>query len=132
MISIYTDGFCLGDPGPGGYCALIIRDTNSTFIGSEEVTTNNRMEIQAVIAGLQNIGPEENVTIYSDSLYVINTMSKGWRRNVNHDLWDQLDNLISQRNAETRWKWVKGHSGNPNNEIVDSLAYEAACQMRDR
>tara|TARA_B100001996_G_scaffold381072_1_gene369789 strand:+ start:2672 stop:3547 length:876 start_codon:yes stop_codon:yes gene_type:complete len=125
MIIIYTDGACSGNPGLGGWGAVIIKEDGkeSYFSGSQEDTTNNRMEIQAVIEGLKNSNPDEEIRIFSDSTYVINTLTKNWKRNANHDLWSKLDDLVKDRNI--KWNWVKGHSGDKYNDIADELAVKA-------
>lgn len=121
MIRIYTDGSCLGNPGPGGWAAIIEEDGGKTpLAGSEEETTNNRMEILAVIKGLQATARHQEVTIFSDSQYVVNTMTKGWKRKVNQDLWSLLDTEVKAR--KVTWEWIRGHAGNPGNEEADALA----------
>jgi cyclic pyranopterin phosphate synthase len=123
MIHIYTDGSCHGNPGPGGWAAIIENDGNKTRLsGSEKETTNNRMELLAVIKGLQSTREQNDVTIFSDSQYVINTMTKGWKRKANQDLWALLD--IEVRERHIVWEWIRGHSGNPGNEEADALANE--------
>ena len=122
---IHTDGACKGNPGPGGWGAVI--ETNGTqeiISGGEPQTTNNRMEMTAVIKGLEAIDPLAPVLISSDSTYVINTMTKGWKRKVNHDLWDQLDRLV--KNRDVSWRWVRGHRGDRGNELADSAATKEA------
>ena len=132
---IYTDGACLGNPGPGGWAALII-DKNELInkkVGSEISTTNNRMELTAVIEALKIIPSESKLAVYTDSKYVINGIEiwiVNWKKSnwkgsnrkeiKNKDLWIQLDNL--SQNLNINWKWVKGHSGDVNNEEVDQLA----------
>ena len=125
MITIYTDGACSGNPGLGGWGAVIIKENGeeSYFSGFQEDTTNNRMEIQAVIEGLENSNPDEEIRIFSDSTYVINTLTKNWKRNANHDLWSKLDNLVRGRNI--KWNWVKGHAQNTMNNLADELAKKA-------
>ena len=124
-LRIYTDGACLGNPGPGGWGAVILdADQKRVLHGNEPQTTNNRMEIYAVIRGLQDVPKNLPVTIYSDSTYVINTMTKGWKRNKNNDLWDILDSEVNERMVS--WKWVKGHAGDPLNEEADRLAHGEA------
>ncbi|SVD44279.1 uncharacterized protein METZ01_LOCUS397133, partial [marine metagenome] len=94
-VSIYTDGACLGNPGPGGWAAIIYNDTVRTEIaGRDDNTTNNRMEILAAIKGLEAAPEAFNITVYSDSQYLVNTMTKNWKRQKNIDLWDQLDALV--------------------------------------
>ena len=110
MITIYTDGACLGNPGPGGWGAVITGDGIKRSVhGSNPHTTNNRMEIMAVVEGLRNISDKSEVAVFSDSTYVINTMTKNWKRNKNKDLWDLLDQEVTSRAVS--WHWVKGHSG---------------------
>ena len=134
MINIYTDGACKGNPGPGGWGALILEgDTKNEIYGGEANTTNNRMEIMAVIRALKTINTENEITVFTDSTYVqkgiIEWIAKwkinGWRTSnkkevKNKDLWVQLDNLTSQ--LKINWIWVKGHSGHPENDRADYLA----------
>jgi len=123
MIHIYTDGSCHGNPGPGGWAAIIENDgTKTRLSGSEEETTNNRMELLAVIKGLQSTQKQNDVTIFSDSQYVVNTMTRGWKRKANQDLWALLDREVRDRHII--WEWIRGHSGNPGNEEADALANE--------
>ena len=122
---IHTDGASKGNPGQGGWGAVIEQDGNQTIIsGGEPHTTNNRMEMTAVIKGLEAIDPHAPVLISSDSTYVINTMTKGWKRKANHDLWEQLDRLVKGRDVS--WRWVRGHSGERGNELADSAATKEA------
>jgi ribonuclease HI len=134
MINIYTDGACKGNPGPGGWGALILQgDTKNEIYGGEANTTNNRMEIMAVIRALRTINTENEITVFTDSTYVqkgINEWIAKWKINgwktsnkkevKNKDLWVQLDNLTSQ--LKINWIWVKGHSGHPENDRADYLA----------
>ena len=121
---IYTDGSCSGNPGPGGWAAVIEHDgEKSRLSGGERSTTNNRMEIMAAIKGLEAAPPGATAVIYSDSEYLVKTMTKGWKRNVNRDLWEQLDLTVAKRNVDFRW--VRGHSGHPQNEEADRLAVQA-------
>ena len=104
-IVIYTDGACLGNPGPGGWGAVIFENGEKKQLhGAEENTTNNRMEITAVLEALRAIPRNIEVRIFSDSTYVINTMTKNWKRTKNQDLWPLLDNEVGARNVE--WEWV--------------------------
>ena len=121
QIHIYTDGACQGNPGPGGWAAIVQRDGQETELaGREEDTTNNRMEILAAIKGLEATPEGSTVTLYSDSQYLVNTMTRGWKRRANIDLWNRLDTLVTQRNVA--WEWVRGHMGHPENERADKLA----------
>jgi len=134
MINIYTDGACKGNPGPGGWGALILEgDTKNEIYGGEANTTNNRMEIMAVIRALKTINAENEITVFTDSTYVQKGINEwiakwkinGWRTSnkkevKNKDLWVQLDNLTSQ--LKINWIWVKGHSGHPGNDRADYLA----------
>ena len=121
---IYTDGSCSGNPGPGGWAAVIEHDGEKTRLsGGERSTTNNRMEIMAAIKGLEAAPPGATAVIYSDSEYLVKTMTKGWKRNVNRDLWEQLDLTVAKRNVDFRW--VRGHAGHPQNEEADRLAVQA-------
>ena len=123
--TLHTDGSCIGNPGPGGWAAIIFTaDEKISISGGEAQTTNNKMEITAVIKGLEYFPEKSFVRIFTDSEYVINTMTKNWKRNTNLNLWAQLDTLVDKRKVE--WNWVKGHSGNEFNEEADSLAYQEA------
>ena len=118
---LYTDGSCIGNPGPGGWASIIIiNDVKTTLSGSDEETTNNKMEITAIIKGLEQFPENSSVKIFTDSEYVINTMTKNWKRNTNLDLWNCLDSLVKNRTIE--WNWVKGHSGNKLNDEADLIA----------
>ena len=125
MIEIYTDGSCDVNPGPGGWAAIIVEEGSKRVLrGREDKTTNNRMEIRAVIEGLQALPESAEATVFSDSQYVVNTMTQNWRRNANTDLWQELDAEVAKRRVS--WRWVRGHSGNPLNEEADTLAREEA------
>lgn len=131
MITLYTDGACLGNPGRGGWAAVLVEDGSKKMLhGSEERTTNNRMELTAVIRGLQAVPEGSQVEVFSDSQYVIKTMTLGWKRNVNLDLWDELESVASRRNV--KWTWVKGHDGNPLNEEADAIAVREASMGHPR
>ena len=130
MIEIYTDGACKGNPGKGAWAAIIIRDGNKTRVsGSCENTTNNQMELTAVIRALETLGPGQTATVFSDSQYVINSITRNWKRNANLELWRRLD-LIT-KDLTLTWKWVKGHSGHPLNEEADQLANEEVEKMKN-
>ena len=121
MIDIFTDGACSGNPGRGGWGAVILRDGHMQELsGRERRTTNNRMEMTAVIEGLAAVPPGSEVTVYSDSQYVVNTMTKNWKRNKNQDLWAKLDRETAARHVT--WEWIRGHAGHPMNERADRLA----------
>ena len=134
MIKIYTDGACKGNPGPGGWGALIDDgNVQNEIFGGEDNTTNNRMEIMAVIMALGTIEVDDEITVFTDSKYVqkgINEWIKNWKINgwrssnkkpvKNKDLWIQLDDLTSK--LKINWVWIKGHSGHLGNERADFLA----------
>ncbi|MBE0480184.1 MAG: cyclic pyranopterin monophosphate synthase MoaC [Dehalococcoidia bacterium] len=130
MITIHTDGACLGNPGPGGWAAIIVRNGVSEELkGREDRTTSNRMEITAAIKGLERTRPGEAVTVSTDSQYLVNTMTQGWKRKVNLDLWTALDRLVSER--KVNFEWIRGHAGHPENERANSLANEMAGIVED-
>lgn len=126
MIEIYTDGACIGNPGPGGWAAIVVEDgRRSAHSGRpRQRTTNQRMEVQAAIEGLSRTDPGARITVFSDSLYLVNTMTKGWKRNANKDLWAKLDRLVGPRHVD--FQWLKGHAGHPLQEEADRLAVQAA------
>lgn len=143
QVSIFTDGACHGNPGLGGWAAILVHGTARREIsGASPTTTNNRMEITAAIEALRALKEPCAVTLYTDSEYVCKAMrewlpkwkAKGWRRGKeplkNVDLWQQLDEAASRHQIE--WKWVRGHAGHPENERCDQLANEAAASLRDR
>ena len=133
-LKIYTDGACSGNPGKGGWAAIILDGKNQSSIsGSENKTTNNRMELMAPIMALKKIKTKSEITIYTDSRYVkdgITEWIKKWKLNnwksankkpvKNRDLWVKLDNCCQKHNVS--WKWVKAHAGNKLNNLVDELA----------
>jgi ribonuclease HI len=136
-IVIYTDGACRGNPGPGGWGALLqYRDHRKTISGNEAHTTNNRMELTAAVQALMSLKESCRVDLYTDSQYVqkgvtewIHAWKKHhWKRSdkspvKNVDLWQQLDQEVMRH--QVSWHWVKGHSGHPENELVDQLAVAA-------
>ena len=136
-IQLFTDGACKGNPGVGGWGALIKQAKGVNELKGFQIhTTNNRMELVAVIEGLKSINKNENIQIITDSKYVknginqwiVNWKNNGWRTASkkpvkNKELWQELDTLV--QNYNINWKWVKGHSGDPGNERADQLANEA-------
>ncbi|KKJ00894.1 ribonuclease HI [Prochlorothrix hollandica] len=140
-VDIYTDGSCLHNPGPGGYgVVMLFGDHRKELSGGVRRTTNNRMEMMAAIVGLQALQEPCQVTLYTDSQYVVNAMTKGWAKRwraqgwmrnkkdkaVNPDLWTQLLDLCDRHRVDFRW--VRGHAGNVENERCDRLAVQAAKQ----
>ena len=133
MIKIYTDGACSGNPGRGGWAAIILDGEKIEKIsGSKDNTTNNRMELTAVISALKYV-KDKDLEIYTDSKYTKDGIEKwisNWKKNgwktankqdvKNKDLWDELDQLNSQKNVQ--WHWVKGHANNQYNNMADELA----------
>lgn len=142
-VEIFTDGACRGNPGPGGWGALLrFGAVEKSLYGGEKLTTNNRMELMAAIEGLTALKEPCHVVITTDSQYVRKGITEwliGWKRNgwrtaakapvKNADLWQQLDALNQQHKVE--WRWVKGHSGHRENEIADSLANRAIDELQE-
>lgn len=140
QVTIHTDGSCIGNPGPGGYAAILeYQGRERELSGGFRRTTNNRMEMLAVIVGLEALkGQRCKVTVYSDSRYVVDAIEKGWARKwkangwmrnkreraVNSDLWGRLLNALQEHDVDL--KWVRGHSGNIGNIRADKLAVAAA------
>ena len=135
---VYTDGACSGNPGPGGWGAIIIDEKKNqiNLSGREKLTTNNRMELTAPIMALKKIKKSSEIIIYTDSTYLKNGITiwiKNWKKNgwksankkpvKNKDLWEKLDNLCEQNIVN--WKWVKGHASNKYNNLADELATKA-------
>ena len=134
MIKVFTDGACKGNPGQGGWGALIIEnDTEREIYGGESNTTNNRMELMAVIRALELLKEQNDITVFTDSTYVqkgisewiINWKRNGWKSSnkksvKNKDLWVELDNLNNLMSV--KWQWIKGHAGHSGNERADYLA----------
>ncbi|MFV1921581.1 MAG: ribonuclease HI [Methylotenera sp.] len=144
IIEIYTDGACKGNPGVGGWGAwLKYNEQEKSLFGGEENTTNNRMEMTAVIRALEALKRPSVVKLYTDSVYVQKGMmewmagwkAKNWRTAnkkpvKNDDLWKQLDTLSNQHQIE--WVWIKGHAGNEGNERADQLANAGVAQVLNR
>ncbi len=140
-VIMHTDGACRGNPGPGGWgVSLQYNGHNKTLKGSEPETTNNRMELMAVINGLNQLTRPCDVELYTDSRYVLDGITKwmadwkkrGWKTAAkkpvkNAELWRQLDDATQRHNIN--WHWVKGHSGDAGNELADQLANEAIDEM---
>ena len=139
-VDVFTDGACKGNPGPGGWGALLRMGPHEKELsGSETETTNNRMEMTAVIRALSALTEPCEVSLYSDSTYVIDGITKwvhGWQKRgwktaakkpvLNEDLWREMIDVVARHDVS--WNWVKGHSGHPENERVDQLASERAEQ----
>ena len=127
MKVIYTDGSCLSNPnGKGGWAAVIIDEEKleGLISGCNKSTTNNRMELQAVIEALGFLDDNDECLIYSDSQLVINCAVGKWKRNANKDLWEIYDKNI--KNKKVKYEWIKGHNGNEYNELVDKVAKDEA------
>ncbi len=142
-VKIYSDGACSGNPGPGGYCAIIgFNEHEKVVKGGEPDTTNNRMELMAVIASLEALNEPCAVELYSDSKYILDALEKGWAKSwrnkgwkksdgkpaLNSDLWECLLNLCDVHKLNLHW--VKGHSGHPMNERCDTIAVEQSQQYK--
>ena len=126
MIDIYTDGSCSGNPGPGGWAAIVVQDGRQVALkGSVDHTTSNRMELTAAIEGLAHAPANSEVNIHSDSEYLVRTMTRNWKRRANLDLWQRLDELAADRRV--KWAWVEGHAGHPENERANMLATEMSA-----
>lgn len=143
-INIWTDGACSGNPGPGGWGVLLVSGIKrKELFGGEPDTTNNRMELMAAIEALNALKKASQVRLHTDSTYVKDGLTKwihGWKRNgwktaakkpvKNKDLWQALD--VACERHEIEWKWVKGHAGDPGNEIADELARKGTEVARGR
>ena len=141
-VEIYTDGACSGNPGPGGWGAILIwGDHRKEIKGGEAETTNNRMELMAAISALEALKKGVEADLYTDSAYVRNGITSwihGWKRNgwrtadkkpvKNMELWQRLDEAL-QRHRVT-WHWIKGHAGHPENERADELAREGMAEFK--
>ena len=119
---LYTDGSCSPNPGRGGWGFVVVENDKKIHdgCGGEAETTNNRMEMTAIIKGLEYLKNSSTITIFTDSSYVVNSMTQNWKRNKNQDLWKLLEEGIKSKNII--WKWVRGHNGDMWNEYVDKLA----------
>ena len=138
---MYTDGACRGNPGPGGWGVLLrFGEAEKTLYGGEPATTNNRMELTAVIKGLEALKKPCRVKITTDSKYVLSGITEwmaNWKQRnwktankkpvLNVELWQELDALVGQHEIE--WEWVKGHSGHPENELADQLANQGIDEL---
>jgi ribonuclease HI len=143
-VQVFTDGSCHGNPGPGGWAAIVERGgARRELSGAQAATTNNQMELRGAIEGLRSLGEPSVVDLYSDSQYVVNGMKswihdwkrRGWRTAdrkpvKNEDLWRALD-AEAQRHR-VRWHWVRGHDGHPQNERADALANAAIAELQGR
>jgi ribonuclease HI len=146
QVEIYTDGACKGNPGPGGWGVLLRSGTNQKELyGGEPSTTNNRMELMAVIQALEALKRPCAVTLYLDSQYVLKGITewmpgwkaKGWKTASkqpvkNQELWRRLDELLSQSGHVVDWRWVRGHNGDPGNERADALANLGVDSVKGR
>ena len=135
QVMLYTDGACSGNPGPGGYGAILVyKGREKELCGGEENTTNNRMELMGAIVGLEALSVPCEVGLVSDSRYLVDAIEKGWLENwiakgwkksdgkpvLNIDLWQRL--LVQLKRHEVHFSWIKGHAGHPYNERCDALA----------
>ena len=141
-VEVHTDGACLGNPGPGGWAALLrYRGKERELSGGEALTTNNRMELMAAIVALETLSEACGITLHTDSQYVRQGITewlpgwvrRGWKTSggdpvKNRDLWERLHAACARHRID--WRWVKGHSGDPYNERVDQLARAAAMRYK--
>jgi len=144
VVEIYTDGACSGNPGPGGWGAVLTyRGREREIFGGESATTNNRMELMAAIQALETLTRPTTVHLYTDSVYVrsgITSWLAGWKRNgwltsgkqpvKNADLWRRLEAAAAPH--QVQWRWVKGHNGDPGNERADALANRGLTETAGR
>ena len=142
-VDIFTDGACSGNPGPGGWGALLrYGDTEKEICGGEDATTNNRMELLAAIRAIEALKRSSTVRLHTDSTYLRDGITRwigGWKANgwktaakkpvKNVDLWQRLDAAAARHDIE--WRWVKGHAGHPENERADALARKGLAQARE-
>lgn len=143
-VEIYTDGACSGNPGPGGWGAILIWNGHRKEIkGGESLTTNNRMELMAAISALEALKVGVDADLYTDSSYVRNGISSwihSWKRNgwrtadkkpvKNTELWQRLETALARH--QVRWHWIKGHAGHPENERADELAREGMAAFKQK
>ncbi len=142
-VEIFTDGACLGNPGPGGWAALLrAGEAEKELVGADPATTNNRMEMLAAISALEALRRPTQVALYTDSSYLKDGITKwiaGWKKRgwktadkkpvKNQDLWQRLEAALEPHKVS--WHWVKGHAGHPENERVDRLATDAARRIKN-
>ncbi len=142
QVEVHTDGACLGNPGPGGWAALLrFKARERELAGGESLTTNNRMELMAAIMALEALSEACAITVHTDSQYVRqgitewmpNWVRRNWKTSggdpvKNRDLWERLHEATARH--QVRWRWVKGHSGNPDNQRVDQLAPAEATRYK--
>ncbi len=141
-VTLYTDGACSGNPGPGGFCAILVyQDKEKCISGAERETTNNRMELLAVICGLEALKEPCCVEVVSDSKYVVDAIEKGWLSSwqvkgwkkadkkpvLNVELWQRLLPLLSRH--QVQFHWIKGHAGHPYNERCDAVAVQEYLRL---
>lgn len=141
LVTLFSDGACRGNPGPGGWGTLLrYGAVEKNLFGGEPDTTNNRMELTAVIRGLQSLKRSSRVKVVTDSRYVMQGVTEWmprWKKSFwrtaakkpvkNRDLWEQLDNLVANHRVE--WEWVRGHAGHPENERADELANQGIDEL---
>lgn len=138
-INIHTDGSCLGNPGPGGYAAIIHHKKKEVVVcGGEKETTNNRMEMMAIIEALKwlknksGLKPDEimkeEIKLFSDSSLLINTINLNWKKKANKDLWEKIDSLRAW--LSIKWVWIKGHASNKYNNKADEIAQKEAFKFK--
>jgi ribonuclease HI len=132
-LTIYTDGSCLGNPGPGGYGVIIIDNDNIIKLsGGEADTTNNRMEMTAMIEALkyldENSLNDREIELFSDSNLLVSTITKGWKKKANTDLWAEIEKRSAWKNI--KWAWIKAHHTNKYNIMADKLANGAAQKIK--
>ncbi|MBU1106408.1 MAG: ribonuclease HI [Candidatus Riflebacteria bacterium] len=145
QVELYSDGACSGNPGPGGWGALLrFKDIEKELSGGERETTNNRMELMGVISGLESLKENCSVSVFTDSQYIANAFLKDWLTNwqkngwktaakkpvKNRELWERL--LVQANRHQLSWNWIRGHAGHPENERCDELAVAARDKFAGR